>query len=461
MTKIIGIRFRNAGKVYYFDPKDLELRHGDTVIVETASGPECAKVVLSVREVPDEKVIKPLRPVLRRADEQDLEKEQEIREKEKEAYRICRGKIRAHGLDMKLVKAEYAFDGKKITFYFTADGRVDFRELVRDLASVFRTRIELRQIGVRDETRLLGGIGICGRQLCCASYLTDFVPVSIKMAKEQNLSLNPGKISGVCGRLMCCLKYEQEAYEDLIKTSPKADSFVDTPDGRGTVTAVNLMRQSVNVRMEHDPEEIHCYKNCDICVLRNGKGKKTDPPIPDDLAPISGGREKKEEELYPRFERRLEPEQPVKEEGEQKSRRRRAKERAAEEEPAAVQEQPKPEKAPKSKKEKAPKKESQPKKELPKPEYAAQENAAEPEKPGRSRRRRGKKPQPEVQSAETQSAQQQKPEPKSRPKAAPKLQPDDAKAQTPTDPAQAQEGSQKPKSRRRYYHHRPKSGSKS
>ena len=280
MTKIIGIRFRNAGKVYYFDPKDLELRHGDTVIVETASGPECGKVVLSVREVPDEKVIKPLRPVLRRADEQDLEKEQEIREKEKEAYRICRGKIRAHGLDMKLVKAEYAFDGKKITFYFTADGRVDFREPVRDLASVFRTRIELRQIGVRDETRLPGGIGIGGRQLCCASYLTDFVPVSIKMAKEQNLSLNPGKISGVCGRLMCCLKNEEETYEYLNKNLPGVGDVVETPDQRsGTVSSVNVLRQSVHVLIEEgDEKDMEEYPASELTLIaKRKKGGRLQP----------------------------------------------------------------------------------------------------------------------------------------------------------------------------------------
>ena len=458
---VCDIQFRSGSKIYYFDPDQLELKSGDHVIIDTARGAEYGYCVQGNHRVAPREVVQPLRKVLRLATERDEAIHEDNLHKEKKASDFCQRKIGELGLEMQLVSAESAFDGSKLLFFFTADGRVDFRELVKILASAFHTRIELRQIGVRDKAKMVGGLGICGRPFCCAQFLQDFQPVSIKMAKTQNLSLNPTKISGTCGRLMCCLKYEQEAYEDLIKTSPKADSFVDTPDGRGTVTAVNLMRQSVNVRMEHDPEEIHCYKNCDICVLRNGKGKKTDPPIPDDLAPISGGREKKEEELYPRFERRLEPEQPVKEEGEQKNRRRRAKERAAEEEPAAVQEQPKPEKAPKSKKEKAPKKESQPKKELPKPEHAAQENAAEPEKPGRSRRRRGKKPQPEAQSDDSQSAQQPKPEPKSRPKAAPKLQPDDAKAQTPTDPAQAQEGSQKPKSRRRYYHHRPKSGSKS
>ena len=209
--------------------------------------------------------------------------------KEKRAFDICQQKILEHKLEMQLVSAEYAFDGSKILFFFTADDRVDFRELVKNLASIFRTRIELRQIGVRDKAKMVGGLGICGRPFCCAQFLDDFQPVSIKMAKTQNLSLNPTKISGTCGRLMCCLKYEQEAYEDLLKTSPKADSFVDTPEGRGTVVDVNLLRQSVKVRMEEQPDTIGCFHNCEICVLRNGKAKKNDPPVPADLAPISGG----------------------------------------------------------------------------------------------------------------------------------------------------------------------------
>ena len=208
--------------------------------------------------------------------------------KEKRAFDICQQKIQEHKLDMQLVSAEYAFDGSKILFFFTADDRVDFRELVKNLAGIFRTRIELRQIGVRDKAKMVGGLGICGRPFCCAQFLDDFQPVSIKMAKTQNLSLNPTKISGTCGRLMCCLKYEQEAYEDLLKTSPKPESFVDTPEGRGTVVDVNLLRQSVKVRMEEQPETIGCFHNCEICVLRNGKARKNDPPIPADLAPISG-----------------------------------------------------------------------------------------------------------------------------------------------------------------------------
>ena len=216
MTKVIGVRFRTAGKVYFFDPLQLEIKRGDHVIVETARGIEFGTVVAGVHEVEDDKVIQPLKPVMRIAGERDIEQEAANKEKEKEAFKICKEKILKHGLEMKLIDAEYTFDNNKVLFYFTADGRIDFRELVKDLASVFKTRIELRQIGVRDETKIRGGIGICGRPLCCHSYLSDFVPVSIKMAKEQNLSLNPTKISGVCGRLMCCLKNEEDTYEEQI-----------------------------------------------------------------------------------------------------------------------------------------------------------------------------------------------------------------------------------------------------
>ena len=220
MTKVIGVRFRTAGKVYFFDPLQLEIKRGDHVIVETARGIEFGTVVAGVHEVEDDKVIQPLKPVMRIAGERDIEQEAANKEKEKEAFKICKEKILKHGLEMKLIDAEYTFDNNKVLFYFTADGRIDFRELVKDLASVFKTRIELRQIGVRDETKIRGGIGICGRPLCCHSYLSDFVPVSIKMAKEQNLSLNPTKISGVCGRLMCCLKNEEDTYEELNRKLP-------------------------------------------------------------------------------------------------------------------------------------------------------------------------------------------------------------------------------------------------
>ena len=284
---VVDIQFRSGSKVYFFDPGELELKAGDHVIMDTARGHEFGYCSGGNHEVSARDIVPPLRKILRIATEKDEKINNDNIQKEKKAFEICQQKIQAHGLDMQLVSAECAFDGSKIIFFFTADGRVDFRELVKNLASVFRTRIELRQIGVRDKAKMVGGLGICGRPFCCKEFLDDFQPVSIKMAKTQNLSLNPTKISGTCGRLMCCLKYEQEAYEDLLKTSPKNESFVDTVDGRGTVVDVNLLRQSVRVRMEDQPEVINTYKNCDICVLRNGKAKKTDPPIPRDLAPIS------------------------------------------------------------------------------------------------------------------------------------------------------------------------------
>ena len=231
MTRVIGVRFRNVGKIYYFSPKNLEIKSGDHVIVETARGVEYGNVVLPPRDVEDEKVVQPLKEVIRIANAQDDKKEESNRKREKEAYQICLKKIKEHGLEMKLIDVEYTFDNNKVLFYFTADGRIDFRELVKDLAAIFKTRIELRQIGVRDETKILGGIGICGRALCCHTYLSEFAPVSIKMAKEQNLSLNPTKISGVCGRLMCCLKNEEETYEELNRKLPVVGDRVNTPEG--------------------------------------------------------------------------------------------------------------------------------------------------------------------------------------------------------------------------------------
>lgn len=263
MAKVIGVRFRNAGKVYYFAPGKLKIHQGDHVVVETARGVEYGYVVLGVKEVDDHKIVQPLKPVMRVATPEDDEKAFKNREKEKEAFKICLEKIQKHDLDMKLIDAEYTFDNNKVLFYFTADGRIDFRELVKDLASVFKTRIELRQIGVRDETKILGGIGICGRPLCCHSYLSDFVPVSIKMAKEQNLSLNPTKISGVCGRLMCCLKNEQETYEELNSHLPNVGDYVTTPDGlKGEVNSLSVLRQLVKVivTLDNDEKEIREYK---------------------------------------------------------------------------------------------------------------------------------------------------------------------------------------------------------
>ena len=287
-VEVVDIQFRPGQKVYFFDPDGMRFAAGDHVIIDTARGAEFGYVTGGNHSIPPKDVVAPLRKVLRPATGEDERTHEENRAKEARAYEVCMQRIEAHGLDMQLVSAEYAFDGSKILFYFTADERVDFRELVKNLASIFHTRIELRQIGVRDKAKMVGGLGICGRPFCCATFLDDFQPVSIKMAKTQNLSLNPTKISGTCGRLMCCLKYEQEAYEDLIRTAPKAESFVDTPDGRGTVTEVDLLRQRVNVRMEDSPETMTWFANTDIAVLRSGKARKNDPPIPADLAPISG-----------------------------------------------------------------------------------------------------------------------------------------------------------------------------
>ena len=279
MTRVIGVRFRTAGKIYYFDPGKLEIKKGDHVIVETARGIEYGTVVGDPKEEEDDKIIQPLKAVLRVATTKDDEQEQANRQREKEAFKICLEKIRKHGLQMKLIDAEYTFDNNKVLFYFTADGRIDFRELVKDLASVFKTRIELRQIGVRDETKILGGIGICGRPLCCHTHLSEFAPVSIKMAKEQNLSLNPTKISGVCGRLMCCLKNEEETYEELNRRLPNVGDFVTTEDGlKGEVHSVNVLRQVVKVIVDVDDEkEIQEYKVEQLRFKRkHNKNRKLD-----------------------------------------------------------------------------------------------------------------------------------------------------------------------------------------
>lgn len=262
MIKVVGIRFQRAGKIYYFDPLDYDLETAMHVIVETARGVEMGTVLIPPKEVEDDKVIQPLKPVIRVATDEDEKVMERNKEKEAEAYVICKEKIAKHGLEMKLVAAEYTFDNNKLLFYFTADGRIDFRQLVKDLASIFKTRIELRQIGVRDETKILGGMGICGRELCCHTYLSEFVPVSIKMAKEQNLSLNQTKISGVCGRLMCCLKNEQETYEELNKKLPAIGDVVTTPEGlQGNVHSVNVLRQQVKVVVDiNDEKEIREYK---------------------------------------------------------------------------------------------------------------------------------------------------------------------------------------------------------
>ena len=281
MTEVISVRFRGGCKNYYFDPKGIQVKMGDQVIVETAQGAEFATCTEGNHEVADEAIVQPLCAMLRMATENDRRTVEYNRKKESEAFDICEKKIEEHGLDMKLVNVSVSFDGNKIIFYFTADGRVDFRELVRDLASVFRARIELRQIGVRDEAKMIGGLGICGRPFCCSQFLDSFMPVSIKMAKTQNLSLNPTKISGTCGRLMCCLKYEQNAYEDAAKRMPKVESFVQTPDGPGNVKSIDLLRETVKVSLDSAPEGLKKYHNCEVCVLRNGKGSRDGIEIPD------------------------------------------------------------------------------------------------------------------------------------------------------------------------------------
>ena len=274
MTEVISVRFRGGCKNYYFDPRGLQVKMGDQVVVETAQGAEFATCTEGNHDVDDNAIVKPLCAVLRMATESDRRVVEYNRKRESEAFDICEKKIADHGLDMKLVNVSIGFDGNKIIFYFTADGRVDFRELVRDLAGVFRARIELRQIGVRDEAKMIGGLGICGRPFCCSEFLDSFMPVSIKMAKTQNLSLNPTKISGTCGRLMCCLKYEQYAYEDAARRMPKLESFVQTPDGPGNVKSIDLLRETVKVSLDSGGEGLKQYRNCEIRVLRNGKGSR-------------------------------------------------------------------------------------------------------------------------------------------------------------------------------------------
>ena len=372
MTEVISVRFRNGCKTYYFDPHGIEVAAGQSVIVETASGNEFALCTEGNHLVPEQSVVKPLRPLVRVATENDQRTDAYNRNREKDAFAICEKKIAAHKLEMKLIRVESNFDGSKIIFFFTAEGRVDFRELVKDLANVFRARIELRQVGVRDEAKMIGGLGICGRPLCCSQFLDNFMPVSIKMAKTQNLSLNPTKISGTCGRLMCCLKYEQNAYEDAAKRMPKNDSFVNTPDGPGNVCSVDLLREEVKVRLDESPEAPRCYKGCELQILRNGKGSREGIEIPAER-PARFVRPEAEREDF--FAARFDfVEQPLEEEvaGEQKntekregrSRRRRGgrgrgkdsaakRENAAKEAAAAAQKEPREKREPKKKSEKA------------------------------------------------------------------------------------------------------------
>ena len=279
MKKIVGVRFKKPGKIYFFDPEDLEINMGDKVIVETAMGEEFGEVVINKRELPDEKITNPLKKVIRIANKQDIKNMEFYKSKEPEALKICEEKVKKHGLDMHLTDVEYKFDGSKILFYFTADGRIDFRELVKELASIFKTRIELRQIGVRDEVRRIGGNGVCGRELCCCSFLGNFETVSIKMAKEQNISLNPSKISGNCGRLMCCLKYEQEAYEDKLSRLPKVGAIVKTEDGEGVVDNVEVLKEQLKVKFKDGDEYFYKkYDAKDVKIIKNGtSSNKYDP----------------------------------------------------------------------------------------------------------------------------------------------------------------------------------------
>ncbi|MGE5329358.1 MAG: stage 0 sporulation family protein [Deltaproteobacteria bacterium] len=270
MIKVVGVRFKKAGKIYYFDPDDLDIQIGTSVIVETARGVEYGSAVIANREVPEEAIVAPLKKVLRIATEKDEQQVIENQKKEKQAFDVCMQKIVEHKLNMKLINVECTFDNNKILFYFTAEGRIDFRELVKDLATVFKTRIELRQIGVRDETKMMGGIGFCGKELCCSQYLGEFEPVSIKMAKEQSLSINPAKISGTCGRLMCCLKYEHEVYEDKLKRVPKVGAIVETPDGQGVVIQANLLKEFVKVKLDRDEQsDLKTYKADDLKIMKD------------------------------------------------------------------------------------------------------------------------------------------------------------------------------------------------
>ena len=278
MVDIIGVRFKPTGKTYYFNPLGFDIKEGSNVIVETSRGVEYGNVVIGRQQMSESSIVKPLKGIIRPANADDDRRREEVRAKEKEAFGICLEKIKSHGLEMKLIEAEYTFDGSKLLFYFTADGRVDFRDLVKDLATVFKTRIELRQIGVRDESKTIGSIGVCGRNLCCSQFLDEFVPVSIKMAKEQGLSLNPSKISGACGRLMCCLNYEQDMYEDLLKSSPRQGAAVHTPDGDGTVESVSLLKGLVKVKLDKESEKtLKEFKVDEIKIARNRKNSLNQP----------------------------------------------------------------------------------------------------------------------------------------------------------------------------------------
>ena len=420
MIEIISVRFKNGGKQYYFNPNGLKFEEGDGVVVETSRGVEYGECTQANTMIDEMELTAPLRPVLRAATAEDKENVEKNKEKEAKAFQVCQDKIIEHGLDMKLVEVEYSFEGNKILFFFTSEGRVDFRALVKDLAGSLHARIELRQIGVRDEAKMLGGLGICGRPFCCSQFLNEFQPVSIKMAKTQNLSLNPTKISGTCGRLMCCLKYEQDAYVDLVKRAPKADSFVETPDGAGTVTNVNLLRETVQVRLDNDPETARYYHNTELNVVRSGKGRRPDDYVEPPLSELAKLRRKEEEPEIPAllreegsslgaaiqavFNREEQPAQPAADQPQEIRPRRRRGDKSkkptqvAEKASAPKQEKAeKVEKAPEQTLTIRPKKPNQPKTQAPKAPAAEASAEGALKKPNFHRRRRrgggGAKPQ--------------------------------------------------------------------
>ena len=402
MVEIISVRFKEGGKQYYFNPNGQQFQVGDGVIVDTTRGTEYGLCTHGNSMIDEIELMAPLRPVVRKATKEDKLTLERNKEKEKKAFAICQEKIAQHGLDMKLVEAEYSFEGNKVLFFFTSDGRVDFRALVKDLAGTIHARIELRQIGVRDEARMLGGLGICGRPFCCAQFLDEFQPVSIKMAKTQNLSLNPTKISGTCGRLMCCLKYEQDAYEDAVRRMPKNESFVQTPDGPGNVSAVNLLKEQVTVRLDSQPDAPRCYHNCEVCVLRNGKGSRDGIQVPQERPARLVVEEEPEEFPAVVSDFRFTPPEPVSAApGEKKEDGRPARSRRRRGGRGRGGEERSPEKKP--------------------TEQAEQQNR--PEKPRPPRRRGGKKPEGAGASPAAQQPKPQQPKPQQPKPQQPKPQP--------------------------------------
>lgn len=452
MIDVVSIRFKNRGKSYFFAPNGLAIKTGDKVIVETSKGLELADVSFGVHAIPDTAVVQPLRPVARLATQDDLRIAEINKRRESEAMEICAAKIAEHGLDMKLVDVECNFDGSKTTFYFTSDGRVDFRELVKDLAGIFRNRIELRQIGVRDEAKLLGGIGICGRPFCCSQFLDELQPVSTKMAKVQSLSLNPTKISGSCGKLMCCLRYEQEAYEDLVRSVPKQGAFVETKDGFGTAMQINLLRQTVKVKLDSDTDDnLHLYKANELCTVPGGRPKDGEVPVstlkyapepeeaeePEDIWSFPAAYVPDEEAVKEKSEPQKSEEKPERPE---KHRQRQNRFRRG---------KVKPEQEPQPKQEE---KQQPPKPEQKKPQPKQEQRKPQPPKPEQ------KKPQPEKQGEGKKNAEAAEPKINKPPRGKAVVKP--VKVETPPAPQQekpaAPGGEKKPRPHKGYYHNRRK-----